>query len=262
MSAKFEEFKKDQKLVNMKNKKHFASNAVAKLILTIGVLAAACSSLGSGVTRGTAATAIQADKRYSAAMAMTIDIGGRIANARGEAYQTSKDDTVEEAAVRAKADFMLRQPQIIVAEQLGFIKLYFEKGELGGPEMYTPSYRYNLGVWHFRPRAEITDKGKKLWQDLGLNVDEESLPLAVRGTPNVTGINDERTDMKKVDFSYKWEPTELGKAFAPDNAVFSKLTPELQDALKKVQQNMFGGGNNNIADFTTERKGTSQLECG
>ncbi len=46
-------------------------------------------------------------------------------------------------------------------------------------------------MWNFKERAELTDAGHALWKDAGLNVNELALPLAVRGTPEITGIVDE-----------------------------------------------------------------------
>ncbi len=246
---------------NMKNTKHFANNAVVKIILTLTVLAAACSSLNNGVTRSTAATAIEADKRYSAASAVSIDVSGKFDNVGGvTVYQTTSDDTAETAIPRAKAFFAERQPQIAVPEQLGYIKLYFEKPELIQAQMGEKNYDTALGLWKFKTRAELTDKGRALWEDLKLSVSDQSLPLAVRQSPEVTGIIDENPNNKRVDFTYKWQPTELGKAFDPSSSAFSKLSPELQEALKKTQFNIFGGGRNNTADFTSERKGLARFK--
>lgn len=244
----------------MKNTKIFANNLIAKLILMLVVFTAACSSLNNGVSRGTAVTAIQADKRYSSAAAVSVDVSGRSSVGGVTVYQTTAEDTAETAISRAKAFFAESQPQVGVPEQLGYIKLYFEKPELIEASMGQKNYNTNLGLWKFKTRAELTDKGKALWQDLGLDVNEQSLPLAVRQSPEITGIIDENPTSKRADFTYKWKPTELGEAFDPSSAAFSKLPPELQEALKKNQFNLFGGGRNNVADFTTERKGLARFK--
>lgn len=245
---------------NRNNKKPFTNNLVAKIILMVVVFATACSSLSSGVTRSTAATAIEADKRYSAAMAVSVDVSGKFDNLGGvTVYQTTSDDTAETAIPRAKAFFAEKQPQFAVAEQLGYIKLYFEKPELIQAQMGEKNYDTALGLWKFKTRGELTDKGKALWTDLKLSVSDQSLPLAVRQSPEITGIIDENPNNKRVDFTYKWEPTELGKAFDPSSSAFSKLPPELQEALKKTQFNIFGGRNNS-ADFTTVRKGIARFK--
>jgi hypothetical protein len=246
----------------MKNMKKITNIPVAKIILIVAVLATACSSLG-GFTRGTAATAIEQDKRYNMPATMTTDIGWKLTNAQMRAWQISKDDTAEAAAIRAKEDFMLRHPQIIVAEHLGFITLHLENPELGPRQIGdqpTELWAQNLGIWRFKARAKITEKGKKLWENLKLPVNEESLPLAVRDSPEITGLSDEGQQMKKADFTCKWKPTELGKSFDPNSAAFRKLPENLQEALKKTQRNIFGGGSNNIMDFNTPRAGIAHFK--
>ncbi len=242
---------------------HFGTEQlVTKITLTTIVLATACSSLG-GFTRGKAIEAIKEDNRYKAPSTMTIDIGWKLTNARMQAWQISAEDTAEQAAVRAKADFMKRQPQIILAEQLGYIKLHLENPELGKSQMGTiPSelYRQGMGTWQFKTRAEITEKGKELWRDLNLAEDVESLPLAVRDAPEITGMADEGQTMRRADFTYKWKPTELGAAFDPNGAAFGKLPAELQEALKKTQRNIAGGGSNNLADFSVQRGGIAHFK--
>ena len=245
----------------MKTSNYFANNIVIRSIFLFSFIAASCSVLG-GFSRGKAAQLIGEDKRYSSPITMTIDIRGRLANAQGKTWQISTDDTAEAAAARAKTDFMSRQPQIIVAEQLGYIKLYFEEPELSGKEIGMPYelYRQNLGVWHFKVRAEITDKGQELWQKMNLEPDKDSLPLASKSAPEITGISDQNQTMKKVDFSYRWNPTPLGEAFDSSSSAFAKLPQELQEALKKVQFNNFGGGSNNILDFKTVRQGMANFQ--
>lgn len=246
---------------NRNNNKHFSNNLTAKLILIVAVLAAACSSLNNGVTRTTAVTAIQADNRYMAAMALSVDVSGRFNNNGGATvYQTSADDTAETAVVRAKTVFAEHQPQIAIAEQLGYIKLYFEKPELTQPQMGSRNYGTDLGLWNFKTRGELTDKGKALWQDLKLAENDQSLPLAVRTGLEVTGIIDENSNNKRADFTYTWKPTELGEAFDSSSSTYAKLPKELQEALKSVQQNMFIGGKINPANFNASKAGMARFK--
>lgn len=246
----------------MKNTKtkHFVNSSLIGILLLMLLFAAACSSLTGGFSRGTAAKAIQEDKRYSSALTMTIDIGGRIANASADTPQKSADETVEEAAIRVREDFMQKQPQLLLAEQLGYIKLSFTDGELGDRPMGAPRFDNALKHWYFKSRAEITEKGKSLWKDLNLAVDEENLPLATRNAPEISGMKDENQNMKSVDFAYKWEPNELGKAFDSSGNQFKQLPQKLQEALKKNQYNPFGGGGNNTIDFKTSRIGKAYFQ--
>lgn len=225
-----------------------------KIIILLVALTAACSAL-TGFNRRSAAGLIEKDKRYGAPQAMTIDIGRRLTNAAAGTSQKTADESAEQAIPRVREDFMQRHPQLFVAEQLGFIKLEFTGGELGERAMGAPRFDDRLGYWTFKPKAEITDAGRKLWTDLNLQIDEENLPLARRSEPEITGLKDESQSMKSADFTYRWEPTKLGKAFDPQTDEFKQLPPDLQQALGKVQQNIFGGGSNNIVDFKTARNG-------
>lgn len=227
---------------------------MVKWIVLSVVLTTACSAI-TGFNRSSAADLIEKDKRYVAVSTMTIDIRGRLANASADIAQKSVDETAEQAIPRAKDDFMQRHPQLLVAENLGYIKLYFENGELGDRPMGAPRFDDNLKHWFYRPRAEITDEGRKLWTNLNQQVDEEALPIAVRGEPQITGMKDENKTTKSSDFTFYWEPTPLGEAFDPESSKFKQLPENLQRALNNVQQNIFGGGSNNLAKFKTARKG-------
>lgn len=225
---------------------------ISVIVLISITFTAACSTLG-GFNRSTAAAQIEKDTRYSVPATMTINIGARLSNAGADVPQKTADETLEDAAARAEEDFMQRQPQILVAKQLGYIKLYFENGELGNRPMGAPRFDDELKHWYFKARAEITDKGKALWTDLSLPVNEEYLPLAVRGEIDVTGLKDENQHMKSADFTYQWEANQLGKAFDPESDEFKQLPADLQEALQKTQFNMFGGGGNNTMDFRSKR---------
>lgn len=239
--------------------KQLRRNLIAAAIFALTIMGMACSMLGN-FNRNTAANLIEKDNRYLEAATMTIDIGARLTNAGANTPQLSADDTEAAAIVRARADFGTRQPQILVAEELGYIKLYFENTQLRNPGMGETNYRTDLKIWSFRARAEITDKGRKLWSDLNLNVDEESLPLAVRSQLTITGLKDENQNMKSADFTYKWEPNELGKAFDPSSEEFQKLPVDLQESLKKTQHNMFGGGRDNTMNFQAIRNGKAYFQ--
>lgn len=239
---------------NTKTENRFAIKSFFFLILASVYLSLACSMIGS-FNRSAAAELIKKDKRYTSPTAMTIDIGGRIANASADTPQKTADETVEQAAIRVKEDFMQKQPQLLVAEQLGYIKLRFEDGKLEERPMGAPRFDNSLQHWFFKSKAEITEKGKSLWKDLNLPVDEENLPLATRGTPEITGMKDENQTLKSADFTFQWQANDLGKAFDPDSSAFKNLPANLQEALKKTQYNMLGGGGSNTMDFKTPRKG-------
>lgn len=247
---------------NTKNKIRFANKLILKSTIALTVLATACASLVGGFSRGAALSAIEQDSRFKSPATMSVDVGW-LPNARGYAWKLSPDDTVEAAAIRAKADFMKRQPQLDVAEQLGYIKVLFENPKLGENDMNMPPklWEQKLGTWEFDVRSEMTDKGRKLWQDLGFEVNEKSLPLAIRNNAEVTGVTDESQTLKRVEFKYKWNPTDLGAAFDERNPAFSKLPEQLQKTLQKPPvPDLFGGGGGNLMDFTSPRGGVARFQ--
>lgn len=239
--------------------KYLKKNLISIALSIIAVMAIGCSMIG-GFNRSTAAGLIEKDRRFNSPATMTIDIGGRIANASADTPQKTADETVEQAAVRVKQDFMQKQPQLLVAENLGYIKLHFEDGELGERTIGAPRFDNALKHWFFKARAEITDKGRALWKELNLAVDEKNLPLGVRGNVEITGMKDESQTLKSTDFTYQWQANELGKTFDPESSEFKNLPPDLQEALKKTQYNNFGGGGNNTMDFKTLRKAKATFQ--
>lgn len=243
----------------MKNMKNFTDNLSAKAIVLFAILAAACSSPG-GFSRGDAASGISADNSYKTLSTMSID-ASRISNAGAPIWQLSAEDTAEQALVRAREDFKARQPQLLAAEHLGFIKLYIEDVKLGPTQIDMPSELFNkkLGVWSFKVRSEITDAGRELWTDAGLQVNELALPLAVRDAPQITGIADENPTMKRVDFTYNWKPNELSASLDPTNPAFIKLPGDIQNLLKNPRLDIFANNKKTI-DISGTRAGRAYFK--
>jgi len=231
---------------------------IAGFMLLVSIwFAAGCSS--GDFSRGQAVTAISEAANYKQPSVTSIDIGS-LADSNARAWQISKEDTAEAAAVRAREDLKKKQPHLIIAEQLGYIVLHFEDPVLNAAEMSTgqPSdlYAKNLGVWNFKERAELTDAGRALWKDAGLNVNELALPLAVRGTPEITGIVDEDKITKKVEFTHRWKPNKLGQSLDPNSAAFNELPEDLKQILKNPKFNLFGTITRTV-NFTEVRRGVA-----
>lgn len=220
--------------------------------------AGGCST--SDFSRGQAVAAISEAANYKQAAVTSIDIG-MLTNAYARAYQLSKDEKEEAAVVRAKEDFKKKQPQLIIAEQLGYIRLRYENPKMRGPEMDMPTdlYAKDMGVWEFTPRAELTDAGRALWKDVGLNVNETALPLAVREEPNITGIVDEDKITKKVELTYRWKPNKLGQSLDPNSATFNELPEDVKQIVKNPKFNLFGT-DNKMVNFTEARRGVAYFK--
>lgn len=159
-------------------KTFFGQFTIIFFLLTLVSFSSSCSYLGD-FSRRQAANLISENEKFKKSISYDTYTGGMV-DVRTEAWQLSADETVEQAFPRAKENLKQKHPELFVAEHLGLLKLSFEKGELGGPQLSMPSELYvkNMGVWSFMPRAEITDAGRQLWKDLDKNVIDESLPLA------------------------------------------------------------------------------------
>ncbi len=234
---------------------YFIRSVAAVLIVACLFALINCST--GDLSRSQTVTAIGEAANYKQAATTSIDVG-MLADAYARTWQLSKDEKEEEAVVRAKEDFKKKQPQLIIAEQLGYIRLRYENPKMRGPEMGMPTdlYAKGLGVWEFNPRAELTDAGRALWKDAGLNVNEMALPMAVRGTPEITGIVDEDKITKKVELTYNWKPNKLGQSLDPNSAAFAELPEDLKQIIKNPKFDLFGT-DSKIVDFTQARKGVA-----
>ncbi len=232
---------------------------LAGFMLLVSIwFAAGCSN--GDLSRSQTVTAIGEAANYKQAAATSIDVG-MLTNAYARAWQLSKDEKEEAAVVRAKEDFKTKQPQLVIAEQLGYIRLRYENPKMRGPEMGMPRdlYEKGLGEWEFIPRAELTDAGRALWKDAGLNVNELALPLAVRGTPEITGIVDEDKITKKVELTYRWKPNKLGQSLDPNSATFAELPEDVKQIIKTPKFNLFGTISQ-MVNFTEVRKGVAYFK--
>lgn len=234
--------------VNKKVKRLANTLLVGMFALAVIWTFAACSALPGGFNRSTAAGLIEKDKKYKAPATISVRRG----LSRAEAPQTSPDEVAESAVPRAKDDFAWQHPQLIVAEQLGYVKLHFEDAKLTEPGIGKPGYKQYL-YWSFQPRAEMTDKGRALWKDLDLPVNEDTLPLATRGTPEVNTLEDENQGQRASDFTYKWVTNELGAAFDENSPVFKNLKPNIQKWMREAKFDLLGQGNNRLLDIKVPR---------
>jgi hypothetical protein len=228
------------------------------MLLALFAFLTGCST--GDLSRGQTVMAISEAANYKTPAVTSIDIGS-LPNSSARAWQLSKEDTAEAAIVRAKEDFKKKQPQVSAAEHLGYIKLIFENPKLGRPEMNMPTdlYAKDMGVWIFDTRAELTDEGRALWKEANLNVNELALPLAVRGTPEITGIVEEDKITKKVELTYTWKPNKLGQSLDPNSAAFAELPEDLKQILKNPKFNIFGT-TSKMVNFTQARKGIAYFK--
>lgn len=110
-------------------------------------------------------------------------------------------------------------------------------------------------------KLALTEKGKQLWRDLNLQVDEHAVPVAHSEFVEVTGIS---TSGNGADAKFSWQrvPNEIGKALVIDSPEFKALPDDLQDKIRqplKAVTPAFGGGNYGVV-FGGLRQGIANFQ--
>lgn len=161
--------------------------------------------------------------------------------------------TSEEQSAYAMRWFYNKNPELAVLNQLGLVEFratkinYPDTG--GSPATIAPS---------------LTDKGRtasKDWQQQG---NTWVIILANRKLTEVTGITGGEGESKsaRIEYTWKWEPTEVGKYFDVSNSAYQQL-PE------KIRENFSGRsfssvieqqGNIILFDSSKAQKSTAQLQ--
>lgn len=78
----------------------------------------------------------------------------------------------------------------------------------------------------------LTDKGKQLWSDLNLQVDDDAVPVAHAQFIEISGISTSG-NASDVHFTWQWIPNEIGKALVLGSPEFQALPAELQAKLRQ-----------------------------
>ena len=177
---------------------------------TIAVLAMLFTACGNDLSRSKAKKEIEDSITFKEPPAIYIEIG------------TLGEQCIPLSPERDKGNLLLRE--------LGILRI-----EKTGPSLWNVS---------------LTEKGKELFARLqqtpyggskekGCDYQQITLPLATREIIEVTGI--QRDGNKSIaEFSWKWAPTEFGRALFEDTAEYKALTPQEKEWLKdKVEGGAF-----------------------
>jgi hypothetical protein len=138
----------------------------------------------------------------------------------------SPDETRQQGEARAVEDYRTSYPYRAVLLELGLVDVhakYVSTRMYGNTEDRST---YDLDI-------NLTDAGRKLWLDLGMEVDLGAIPLGKRKLVAITGITGgdaAKGSRGTAEFTWEWELT-------PAGASMSKGTPEferLPDAVKSL----------------------------
>lgn len=152
-----------------------------------------------------------------------------IKDGQGTTESKSDDEPESEAAQRRIQEYFFEAPQVAVADHFGLVK----------PELKrinsTPDKPSSLrGYWNFSERYVVTEKGRKMWGDLGLPVNETAIPLAMHEFIEITGITKQGENNAIAEFKWKWNPNQIGKSLDQSTEEYKKLPEDLKKKLNEV----------------------------
>lgn len=107
----------------------------------------------------------------------------------------------------------------------------------------------------------LTERGRQLWRDLGLQINEHSVLYAHAQFNEVTGIS-MSGNFASAKFTWQWIPNEMGKALVIDSPEFKALPDDLQNKIRQpVSSAMpsFLGSNSGIV-YGGVRQGTANFQ--
>ena len=149
-----------------------------------------------------------------------------IKDGHGVTEAKSDDEPESEAIKRRIREYFYEAPQVAVADHFGLVKPELKRIN-DTPDR--PSSR--AGYWNFNERYVVTEKGKRMWTDLGLPVNETAVPLAISEFLEVTGITKQGEINVVVEFKWKWTPNEIGKALDQSTEEYKSLPENLKKNL-------------------------------
>lgn len=211
---------------------------------------AACSS--GELTRAQAQKLITDSKDFKQPAVIEF-IQGNIAVGRNKGAVESKSDSEPEteAVERRIASHYAANPQMGVAAHFGLIEAQVKRTN-DKPEPFTVASSY----WFFDERYIVTEKARKMWEELAIPVNETAVPTAEKEMLEVTGITKQSDSIIQVDYSWKWKPNEIGKALDTSTEEFKRLPEKLKNDLlapeelkSKNQTLSWSGKQNGTAKF-------------
>lgn len=108
----------------------------------------------------------------------------------------------------------------------------------------------------------LTEKGRRLWGELGFQVKDGAVPLAHKELIEVSGISTSGNDAD-AKFSWRWVPNDAGKALVLDSPEFKALPEDLQAKVRRpagTSTMIFGGSSDSGIAYGGTRQGTANLQ--
>ena len=152
-----------------------------------------------------------------------------IKDGQGTTEAKSDDEPETEAIRRRIREYFYEAPQVAVADHFGLVKPELKR--INDKPDKPSSLR---GYWNFNERYVVTEKGRKMWEDLGLPVNETAIPLATADFLEITGITKQGETNAVAEFKWKRNPNEIGKVFDQSTEEYKRLPEELKKNLTEI----------------------------
>lgn len=175
--------------------------------------------------------------------------------ADGEGIMEAKSDieSEEETIKRRISEYFWEVPQVAVANHFGLVEPQLKR------KNDNPIYPSQLrGYWHFNERYVVTDKGRKMWLDIGFSPSETSIPIAQREfTGEITEIRKQGEINVLVEFKWRWKPNQVGKSLDPSTEEFKQLPEKIRKDL--IEPNAYVS-QERTRSWANERLGKAMFE--
>jgi hypothetical protein len=166
-----------------------------------------------------------------------------LGRSKGSIQSQSDNEPEPEAVERRIASHYAANPQMAVASHFGLIDTQVKRTN-DKPEPLTVASSY----WFFDERYTVTEKGKKIWEEIGFPANETAVPIAEKELTEVTGVTKQGDTVLLVEYKWKWKPNEIGEALDSSTEEFKRLPEKIRsdllapEGLKSKNQSMSWGG--------------------
>jgi hypothetical protein len=215
------------KLINRIQKNYLLISLV--LLLTAIILLSSCNT--GELSRSEAQSQIEQSKEFKSISTLSLET---YTEKKGEGNSVSKisiSETKEDAMKRNLEKLLYENADIAVVKHLGYVDIKQEFIK------FDPNFYGKGGQFYISLTTRTSAKGRILWEkanvpeELQIN-QEEKLPLALKEFSEVPGTTKQGENTAIVNFTYKWNPTELGEVFDSGSKQFKSLPADLQNNLQ------------------------------
>ncbi|HEX7315883.1 MAG TPA: hypothetical protein VF297_18345 [Pyrinomonadaceae bacterium] len=208
--------------------RHTISKLLLLIVFTTSISVTSVSCASKQLDRKTAAGIIRRSSPFTQPYKMIVKHG----TDRRYLDPVSPDETRQQGEARAVESWRTSFPYRAVLVHLGLVtvRARYQSTTMYGEREGRSTYDLDI---------DLTDAGRKLWQDLGMQVDPASIPLGRRRLVAITGIRGggaAKGSRATVEFTWEWELTTAGTTMSAGTPEFARLPDEVKTLFDSSQQ--------------------------